>query len=208
MPFVVGLTGGIGSGKSTVASCFSEHGATVIDADEIARELTHNGSPVLGELQKVFGTDILDSQGNLNRSLLAERAFSSREKTEDLNVIMHERIREKALSRIKEQPDNAIVVYDMPLLVETDSQNLCNFVVVVNAPIEQRIARLQATREMPLNDIQQRISQQSPDSARNEVADFIITNQGTLGQLYSQCESAWTSILEAARQSPHRTLSQ
>lgn len=208
MPFVVGLTGGIGSGKSTVASCFSKRGATVIDADEISRELTQLGSPVLAELQQVFGTDIVDAHGQLKRSLLAERAFSSLEKTSDLNSIMHKRIRENALLRIKNQPDDAIVIYDMPLLVETDSQNLCDFVVVINAPMDQRISRLEATRGMPLIDIQQRIAQQAPDSVRDAVADFIIHNDGSLEQLNSQCESAWTMILHAAQQQGRRTLRQ
>ena len=207
MPFVVGLTGGIGSGKSTVASCFSECGATVIDADEISRELTQSDSPVLDELAQAFGADILNSQGQLNRSLLAERAFASRDLTETLNSIMHRKIREMALSRIQSQPDNAIVVYDMPLLVETGSENLCDLVVVVTAPMEQRISRLTAFRSMSPEDIQQRIAQQSPDSVRNQAADFIITNQGSLEDLYSQCKSVWAFILDAARHSTRRTLS-
>lgn len=207
MPFVVGLTGGIGSGKSTVASCFSECGATVIDADEISRELTQSDSPVLDELAQAFGADILNSQGQLNRSLLAERAFASRDLTETLNSIMHRKIREMALSRIQRQPDNAIVVYDMPLLVETGSENLCDLVVVVTAPMEQRISRLTAFRSMSPEDIQQRIAQQSPDSVRNQAADFIITNQGSLEDLYSQCKSVWAFILDAARHSTRRTLS-
>jgi dephospho-CoA kinase len=207
MPFVVGLTGGIGSGKSTVASCFSECGAKVIDADDISRVLTQSGSPVLDELAQAFGADILNSEGQLNRSLLAERAFASQELTETLNSIMHPKIREVALSQIKGQPDNVIVVYDMPLLVETGSENLCDLVVVVTAPVEQRISRLTASRSMSIADIQQRIAQQSPDSVRVKAADFIITNQGSLEDLYAQCKPVWALILDAAHQSTRRTLS-
>jgi dephospho-CoA kinase len=120
---------------------------------------------------------------------------------------MHPKIREVALSQIKGQPDNVIVVYDMPLLVETGSENLCDLVVVVTAPVEQRISRLTASRSMSIADIQQRIAQQSPDSVRVKAADFIITNQGSLEDLYAQCKPVWALILDAAHQSTRRTLS-
>lgn len=206
MPFVVGLTGGIGSGKSTVASCFEEHGATVIDADGIARELTQDGSPVLTELQEIFGDDIIDSQGSLIRSLLAERAFHSEQSTRALNAIMHRRIRDLTIERLRVLPDNEIAVYDMPLLVETQSEDICDFVIVVNSPVTERIQRLQDQRKMPLHDINKRMAQQASDEVRSAAADFVISNESSLEQLRSQCESAWTVISEAAKKSPRRTL--
>jgi dephospho-CoA kinase len=207
MPFVVGLTGGIGSGKSTVASCFAKHGATVIDADKIARELTERESPVLVELQEVFGEDILQADGELNRALLAERAFQSAKGTQDLNSIMHQRIRSMAIERLRQLPDHEIAIYDMPLLVETQSQEMCDFVVVVNSPVSERIQRLQDSRGMALDDIQRRMSQQVTDEVRNSAADVVICNDSSLENLISQCESAWSAIRVAASDPSRRTLS-
>lgn len=208
MPFVVGLTGGIGSGKSTVASCFAEHGATVIDADGIARELTQPGSPVLPELQEIFGDDIIDSSGSLKRSLLAERAFQSEQGTVALNSVMHQRIREVAVKRLGLIPDDAIAIYDMPLLVETDSQELCDFVVVVNSPVPDRVKRLQDIRGMSIEDIHQRMAQQTSDGIRNSVANIAIQNDSSLEHLTLQSESAWNTIVLAAKDSTRRTLIQ
>lgn len=198
MPFVVGLTGGIGSGKSTVASYFHEYGATVIDADVIARELTEPNSPVLSELQKAFGNDILDDHGNLIRLLLAERAFSSAERTLVLNKIMHGRIRERALTLINAHSPSDIVVYDMPLLAETNSADLCNFVVVVQSPETQRIDRLMQSRGMSLEDIKHRIEQQASDTERAAIADVIIHNDSSQEELALQCEQVWNLIVEQA----------
>lgn len=198
MPFIVGLTGGIGSGKSTLASCFREHGAIVIDADGIARELTEPGSPVLDELVESFGADILDASGLLRRSVLAERAFSSDENTKALNEIMHARIREEAERRISQFAKDAIVVYDMPLLVETGSEAMCDFVVVVEAPVEIRVSRLLEHRNLAEADIRQRIGQQASDQARAEIADLVVRNDSDVAELRAQCESAWNRICLAA----------
>lgn len=198
MPFIVGLTGGIGSGKSTLASCFREHGAIVIDADGIARELTEPGSPVLDELVESFGADILDASGLLRRSVLAERAFSSDENTEILNRIMHSRIREEAERRISQFANDAIVVYDMPLLVETGSEAMCDFVVVVEAPVEIRVSRLLEHRNLAEADIRQRVGQQASDQARAEIADLVVRNDSDVAELRAQCESAWNRICLAA----------
>lgn len=208
MPFVVGLTGGIGSGKSTVASCFSEHGATVVDADEISRSITAHGSPVLVELQSKFGLDILDSDGNLKRALLAERAFSTEEKTHVLNEIMHARIREKAMQIIQSLPDDGIVIYDMPLLVETNSVEVCDFVVVVDASEKVRQDRLMTSRNMSKADIEARMSRQISADQRNAVADIVITNETDTGNLREQCDRAWELIQQRAFKSGERSLSQ
>ena len=208
MPFIVGLTGGIGSGKSTVASCLKEHGATVIDADQISRSLTALGSPVLKELQAEFGEDILDQEGELQRSLLAERAFATEQGTETLNSIMHTRIRERALQKIHELPDNEIVVYDMPLLVETKSVGICDYVVVVDASVDTRRERLLNSRDMSERDIDSRISRQASSEERNAEADLIITNNGSIDELRTQCERAWVRIQQEASRDEGRTLSQ
>lgn len=206
MSFVVGLTGGIGSGKSTVASCFSQYGATIIDADDIARKVIDVDEAALAELQQAFGMDIVDSEGHLIRACLAERAFASRKGTGVLNSIMHPRIRKQAIADMAALPQESITVYDMPLLVETKSEDLCDVVVVVNSPIEERVRRLQKTRGMSVEEISQRIAQQASDSDRNEVADIVIDNNGTLENLTNECESAWATILEVAHNSQRRTL--
>jgi len=207
MPFVVGLTGGIGSGKSTVASCFQEHGAVVVDADEIARTLTSRGSPVLSVLQQNFGEDILDSEGNLNRSLLAERAFDTEVNTAKLNEIMHPKIRERAEQLIAKVSADRIVVYDMPLLVETNSQDLCDFVVVVDTDVEKQIARLVDSRGLSESDAWNRINRQASRATRINVADLVIPNDGTRADLIDRCGSAWTRIIEQAAQGHPRSLS-
>ena len=207
MPFIVGLTGGIGSGKSTVASCFKGHGATVIDADQISRSLTEHSSPVLKELQAEFGEDILNQQGELQRSLLAERAFRTEQTTETLNSIMHTRIREIALQQIHELPENEIVIYDMPLLVETNSAELCDYVVVVDTSVETRRERLLKTRDITESDLNSRISRQASSEERNAVADLIITNNGSIDELRAQCERAWVRIQQEASRDEGRTLS-
>jgi dephospho-CoA kinase len=195
MPYVVGLTGGIGSGKSTVAAFFRANGAVVVDADSIAREITTVGSPVLEEIQKAFGEDILDSDGKLRRQLLAQRAFASSEMTDVLNSIMHERIRERAIGEIELSNGESIVVYDMPLLVETNSVDMCDFVVVVDTPVAQRIERLKSGRGMTELEIRERIAMQASDHARNAAADFIIKNDRDLDHLMEQCNRAWTTIM-------------
>jgi len=199
MPYVVGLTGGIGSGKSTVAGFFRDRGAVVIDADAISRAITEVNSPVLRELQLAFGSDILDSDGKLQRQLLAERAFISHGETQRLNAIMHGRIRERAISEIRLLGEESIAIYDMPLLVETDSVAMCNFVVVVDAPVSQRIERLKSSRGMSESEVLQRMAMQASDRDRNAVANFIITNDLDLDHLYQQCDLAWTAIMNAAR---------
>lgn len=206
MPFIVGLTGGIGSGKSTVASCFAEHGATVVDADELSRSLTSRGSSVLHELQDAFGSDILDEQGDLKRSLLAERAFATEDKTARLNEIMHARIREKAITLLGSLPNDVVAIYDMPLLVETNSVDMCDFVVVVDAPEELRRERLVSSRNMSVEDISARIARQASSAQRNAVADVVINNDSDLGSLSRQCESAWAEILRRASGSGERIL--
>lgn len=206
MPFIVGLTGGIGSGKSTVASCFAKHGATVVDADELSRSLTGRGSSVLHELQDAFGDDILDQHGDLKRSLLAERAFASEDKTILLNQIMHTRIRERALSALGSLPNDVIAVYDMPLLVETNSVDMCDYVVVVDSPEALRTERLVSSRNMSVEDISARMARQAGAAERNAVADVVINNDGDLASLSKQCDRAWEDILRRASGSRERIL--
>src|SRR5512133_2030068 len=130
----LGLTGGIGSGKSTVARMLAERGAVVVDADQIARELVEPGGAALAELVTEFGPRILQADGSLSRGELAALAFSDPRATERLNAIMHPLIRSEAQPRINDEPQAEVVVYDMPLLVETGQADLVDLVVVVDVP--------------------------------------------------------------------------
>lgn len=199
MPFVVGLTGGIGSGKSSAASCFSKHGAVVIDADEISRGLTAQGSPVIGELAAKFGNGILKSDGSLDRAALAEIVFSDTSSLSQLNEIMHSKIRAEALSRIAQAAPDDIVVYDMPLLVETNSVDICDVVVVIDLDVDRQVERLVANRGMTIAEAVARINNQSLREERNLAATWIIDNSGTPQEFDQACSFVWEEIVKRAR---------
>jgi len=197
-PFIVGLTGGIGSGKSTAASCFSQHGAVVIDADMISRDLTADGSPVVEELAEKFGNGILQSGGSLNRAALATIVFADTMALTELNEIMHPRIRSEALTRIANVEPDQIVIYDMPLLVETHSVDMCDVIVVIDLEVEQQIERLVAHRGMSAEQAQARINNQSSREFRNQAATWVINNSGTTQDFDQACTFVWEEILERA----------
>ena len=198
MPFVVGLTGGIGSGKSSAASCFLQHGAVVIDADEISRGLTAPGSPVISELASTFGSAILQSDGTLDRAALAEIVFSNTASLSELNKIMHPKIRAEALSQIAKANPDAIVVYDMPLLVETNSVEICDVVVVIDLNVDRQVERLVANRGMSVEQAKARINNQSSREERNLAATWVIDNSGTSQEFDQACSFVWGEIVKRA----------
>jgi dephospho-CoA kinase len=197
-PFVVGLTGGIGSGKSAAASCFLEHGAVVIDADGISRDLTAPGSPVIDELFEIFGGGILQSDGSLDRAALAAIVFNDERSLSALNAIMHPRIRAEALSQISKTNSDQIVVYDMPLLVETNSAELCDVVVVIDCEFPQQVERLVASRGMSVEQAEARIRNQSSREERNLAATWVINNSGTREEFEKACAFVWKEIVKRA----------
>lgn len=192
---VVGLTGGIGSGKSTVAKRLSDHGAIVVDGDKIAREIVQPGEPALLELSKEFGSDILMSDGSLDRKELARRAFVSEDRTKALNAIMHPRIHERAYELFRASADASIVVFDMPLLIENNLDRMCGLVVVVTADEDTRVQRLVAHRGFDEDDARQRIRAQLSDANRTPSADVIVDNSGTPDQLLESVDRLWDSRL-------------
>ena len=141
---MIGLTGGIGSGKSTVASLLAARGAVVIDADVIARQVVEPGSPVLAQLAERFGPDIIGPEGRLDRPRLAEKAFVSDETRKELEAITHPAIGEEFLRQVAAAPEGAVVVHDVPLLVESKNPAQYRAVIVVEAPRELRLERLEA----------------------------------------------------------------
>jgi dephospho-CoA kinase len=198
MPFVVGLTGGIGSGKSTAASCFLEHGAVVIDADQISRGLTAPGSAVIGELAGKFGGGILQPDGALDRAALAAIVFKDKTRLSELNEIMHPRIRAGALAQIAKADPDQITVYDMPLLVETNSVDMCDVVVVIDLDVERQIQRLVADRGMSVEQAEARIHNQSSREVRNIAATWVIDNNETQREFEQACFFVWEEIVKRA----------
>ena len=190
----IGVTGGIGSGKSTVARMLGERGAIVIDADAISRELVEPGAPGLGPLVAEFGPRILRADGTLDRGELASLAFSEAEGTRRLNAIMHPLIREEAERRVAAaRAEGAnVVVYDMPLLVETGQRDLVDIVLVVDVPEEVQVTR--ASKTFPEADVRRRMAAQATREERRTVADVIIDNSGSLAQTQSTVADFWGRI--------------
>src|SRR4051812_46958344 len=156
---MIGLTGGIGSGKSTVAALLVAKGAVVVDADLIARQVVEPGSPVLEKLAERFGADVLSADGSLDRARLAERAFVDAESKAALDAITHPPIGEEFLRQVAAAPEGAVVVHDVPLLVESKNPAQYRGVIVVEAPRELRLTRLQG-RGVAVGDAENRMAQQ------------------------------------------------
>lgn len=187
----VGLTGGIGSGKSTVARMLAAQGFTVVDADQIAREIMEPGSPVLAEVAREFGEELLLADGSLDRAELARRAFASEDATQRLNSITHPAIRAESARRLDaaEARGEAAAVYDMPLLVDLGLHESMDLTVVVDVDPEERVRRLVASRGLDEADARARIARQIPDAKRNAAADVIIDNNGPMEGLEPQVEA-------------------
>jgi dephospho-CoA kinase len=191
----VGLTGGIGSGKSTVAGRLAEHGAVVIDADKIAREVVEPGTPGLAELVEAFGPDILDEQGALDRARLAQRVFADDEARARLNGVVHPRIGARTGELMSGLPADAIVVHDVPLLVENNLGPNYHLVLVVDAPEEVRVRRLVRYREMSEEDAKARIRAQADEAARRAAADVWLDNGGSVDQVLAAVDALWADRL-------------
>lgn len=189
----IGLTGGIGSGKSTVAELFAEHGAYVVDADAIAREVVAPGTPGLQELADAFGPGVLADDGSLDRAALAEIVFSDPSARELLNRITHPRIAARTAEILESLPAEAVIIHDVPLLVEAGLSQAYDVVVVVDAPDEVRVARL-IERGLSEQDARARIASQASREERLAAADVVIDNSGSLSDLSDQVTRAWPMV--------------
>lgn len=194
----IGLTGGIGSGKSTVAAMLAERGAAVVDADQIARDLVEPGGAALAELVTEFGPRILQADGSLSRGELAALAFSDPRATERLNAIMHPLIRAEAQRRLAGFVKAPVVVYDMPLLVETGQGDLVDLVVVVDVPEEVQLERAVALRGLDSEDVRRRMEVQASRADRRAAADVVIDNGGSLADTAAQVDELWRRITVSA----------
>jgi dephospho-CoA kinase len=191
----VGLTGGIGSGKSTVAGRLAEHGAVVIDADRLAREVVEPGTPGLAAVVDAFGPGILDESGSLDRAKLAGRVFKDDAAREILTSIVHPLIAERTGERMAEAPADAIVVHDVPLLVENNLGPAYHLVIVVDAPVETRVSRVVRDRGMSEADARARIAAQATEQARRAAADVWLDNGGTVDEVLAEVDSLWADRL-------------
>ncbi len=193
---VVGLTGGIGSGKSTVARALVDRGAALVDADRIARDVVAPGSPVLEALVERFGSEILDASGELIRPALAARTFGDPEAVTALNAITHPAIGLELLAQTTEAAANGgVVVVDIPLLrPEHRSLLQLEAVLVVDCPTEVAIARLVEHRQMDEVDARARLASQASREARLETADHVVDNAGDLQSLEAEVDRAWTFV--------------
>ena len=187
----IGLTGGIGSGKSAAAARFAELGALVIDADALAREVVEPGTEGLAAVVAEFGEQVLDGAGRLDRPALARVVFGDEAARGRLNAILHPRIRARAAELIAAAPAGTVVVQDVPLLVETGQAGAYELVVVVEAPEQLRVQRLARDRGMPAEEARARMASQATDEQRRAVADVVLDNSGTPDELAAQVERFW-----------------
>ena len=191
---LVGLTGGIGSGKSTVSQMLASRGAVIVDADAITRELQAPGEPLLGVIADRFGRDVIDADGSLIRQKLADIVFGNVDALADLNKIVHPAVGREMARRIDEQRDtDNIIVLDIPLLAENPRSGLSGVIVVEIDP-ELAVRRLVEHRGMSESDARARIERQTSLEKRREIADFIIDNSGDIASLESQVSEMWKSI--------------
>jgi dephospho-CoA kinase len=186
----IGLTGGIGAGKSTVSATFSECGGIIVDGDVIAREVVEPGTKGLAQLVEAFGEDILLPDGALNRPALAAKAFVDDEKRATLNGIVHPLVGHRRQEIIDAVHDDAVVVEDIPLLVETGMAPMFPLVVVVTAPIETRVTRV-VKRGMDEADARARINAQASEEQRRAIADVLLDNSGSQGELVEKARDLW-----------------
>ncbi|MDO4251784.1 MAG: dephospho-CoA kinase [Rothia sp. (in: high G+C Gram-positive bacteria)] len=197
----LGLTGGIGSGKSTVAQMFADLGATVIDADAIARELLSPGSQLLKKVAAEFGDRVLDDQGQLRRAVLADIIFTDFAARQKLNRLMHPAVRQRAADLAQQAAGEAaplgVVVEDIPLLVETDQLERFDHIVVVFANLKVRLQRLKEQRGMSPTAALARIDAQASDEQRAAAATWIIDNSGSLVSAQVQVDDIWRLVTAA-----------
>ena len=196
MPLIA-LTGGIASGKSTIARRLAEHGAVVIDADRTVRELQEPGQPVFRRIVEEFGTGVVADDGSLDRAALGSIVFGDAEKLAALNAIVHPAVKEETQRRFREalasDPD-AVIVYDVPLLREARGTGEWDTVVVAHAPAEARIRRMVDDRGMTADDAAARVRNQASDEERLAMADIVIDTGGTLEHTLEQADRLWDQL--------------
>ena len=201
MPLIA-LTGGIASGKSTIAARLAEHGAVIVDADRIVREVQAPGSPVIERIAAEFGADMIAPDGQLDRAALGARVFGDAEALGRLNAIVHPAVKAESQRRFaaaREADPDAVVVYDVPLLVEARADDLWDLVVVADAPAAVREDRLVRQRGLDRAEAAKRIASQVSDERRREIADVLIDTSGDIADTIRQTDALWRRLNEGTR---------
>ena len=197
---LVGLTGGIGSGKSTVARLLERRGAIVIDADHLAREAVARGTAGFDRVVDTFGPDVLRPDGDLDRVRLAAIIFADPERRAALEAIVHPEVARRFGERVEELRDSGrVVVYVSPLLVELGLAPAFDVVVIVTASPHLRVSRVASDRDLSPDDVRARMAAQATDEQRMEVADVLVDNDGALAELEPQIDRLWSDLEARAR---------
>lgn len=196
---IIGLTGGIAAGKSTVSRRWAEHGGIVVDADRLARDAVAPGSSGLAQVAERFGPTVIAADGSLDRPALGAIVFSDPAARKDLEAITHPevwRLAQRAFDAAEAADPDAVVVYDVPLLAEARGSRPLRFdaVVVVDAPAAQRIERLVAHRNMPRDEAERRVAAQASDADRLALADHVVDATGSLDQTVRSADEVWSRI--------------
>ncbi|MFD6698821.1 MULTISPECIES: dephospho-CoA kinase [unclassified Microbacterium] len=201
MPLIA-LTGGIASGKSTIAARLAAHGAVVIDADRIVRDVQAPGSPVLARIAAEFGTEMIQADGALDRARLGARVFGDADALGRLNAIVHPAVKAESQRRFAEAltaDPSAVVVYDVPLLVEARVDDPWDLIVVADAPASEREDRLVRERGLDRDEARKRIASQVPDERRREIADVLVDTAGSLADTLRQADELWQRLQTESR---------
>jgi dephospho-CoA kinase len=198
---MVGLTGGIGAGKSTVARALAAHGGVVIDADAIAREIVEPDGPAFAPLVERFGPSIVGPDGRLDRPALAAVAFADEAARKDLNAITHPLVGQEFARQMAAAPPHSIVIMDVPLLVESALERGYEYVVVVETPRDLRLERLEL-RGVPRADAEARMAAQATDEQRRAVANNLLSNQGDEAALQAQVDELWAELVRLEAEKP------
>lgn len=196
MPLIA-LTGGIASGKSTIARRLAELGAVVVDADQIVRDVQSPGSEVLARIEDAFGADVISADGALDRAALGAKVFGDPEQLARLNAIVHPAVRAESQRRFEAAAaaePGGVVVYDVPLLVEARVDDPWDLIVVAHAPAQERRRRLVELRGMAEQAAQERIDAQVSDERRLAIADEVVDTSGSLEQTMLQTDALWERI--------------
>ncbi|WP_337590388.1 dephospho-CoA kinase [Kribbella sindirgiensis] len=198
----VGLTGGIGAGKSAVSSRLAARGAVVIDSDVLAREVVARGTDGLAEVVAAFGPGVLTADGELDRPALGKIVFGDETARKKLEAIIHPRVRARAAEIEAGAAADAIVVHDIPLLVETGQADKFDLVLVVDVPVDVQVERLTTQRGMPDEEAKRRIASQASRDERLAVADVVVGNAGSLADLDRRVDEVWATLKDRQGHGP------